>query len=184
MRKPYSLQFAPYVLGVVYIGLGLVMLLLEVASLVLRESPWGFLVGAMLSIGLGLVLRRLGNPAIEPSRSEALLSVALLWFTVPLLGAVPFWLAGNMSFLDAFFESMSGFTTTGATALTDFKQLDYTLFFYRSLIQWFGGVGLLVLLTAVLAHLAIAGRQLFMTESLLRHGCVRLAKAYLKSMLR
>jgi trk system potassium uptake protein TrkH len=70
-----------------------------------------------------------------------------------------------MSYLDALFEAMSGFTTTGATALSDFSQFGYSLFFWRSLMQWFGGVGFLVLVVALLAHLAVAGRQLFITES-------------------
>lgn len=163
--QPHNLRFAFYFLGVVYLALGLVMLGLELVSLLLRESPLGFLTGSALGIGLGLWLRSMGSARTEPNRAEALLSVALIWLLVPALGAIPFWISGGMSYLDALFEAMSGFTTTGATVLADFKQFGYSLFFWRSLIQWFGGVGILVLLAAVLSQLAVAGRQLFVTES-------------------
>ncbi len=160
-----NLRFAYYFLGVVYLGLGLVMLALEGLSLLLGESPWGFLAGAVVGLGLGGWFRRLGDSRHEPGRAEALLSIVLIWLLVPLLGAIPFWVAGGMGYLDAFFEAMSGFTTTGATALADFSQFGYSLFFWRSLMQWFGGVGILVLIAALLPHLAVAGRQLFITES-------------------
>lgn len=166
--KPWlitNLRFAYYFLGVVYLALGAVMLGLEVLSLALGESPWGFLLGAGVGLSLGWWFRSLGDPRHEPGRAEALLSIALIWLLVPLLGAIPFWVAGGMNYLDAVFEAMSGFTTTGATVLADFEQFGYSLFFWRSLMQWFGGVGILVLVVALLAHLAVAGRQLFITES-------------------
>lgn len=166
--KPWLLQnlrFAYYFLGVVYLALGAVMLGLEVLSLALGESPWGFLAGAVAGLGLGWWFRSLGDPKHEPGRAEALLSIALIWLLVPALGAIPFWISGGMHYLDAFFEAMSGFTTTGSTVLANFEQFGYSLFFWRSLMQWFGGVGILVLVVALLAHLAVAGRQLFITES-------------------
>lgn len=146
-------------------ALGAILLLLAIASLVLREPPLGFLVGAALGLGLGALLRRIGDPKEDPTRAESLLTVAILWAFIPALGAVPFWLSGGMSYLDAYFEAMSGFTTTGATVLADFKQFGYVLFFHRSLIQWFGGVGILVLVAAILTQLALAGRQIFIAES-------------------
>uniref|UniRef100_UPI0034540E19 TrkH family potassium uptake protein n=1 Tax=uncultured Meiothermus sp. TaxID=157471 RepID=UPI0034540E19 len=152
-------------LGVVYLALGLVMLGLEALALALGESPWGFLAGAAVGLGLGWWFRSLGDPRHEPGRAEALLSIALIWLLVPALGAIPFWISGGMHYLDALFEAMSGFTTTGATVLADFEGFGYSLFFWRSLMQWFGGVGILVLVVALLAHLAVAGRQLFITES-------------------
>ncbi len=159
------LGFAYYFLGVVYLAMGLVMLALELFALLLRESPWGFLVGAVVGLLLGLGFRRLGDPHHEPGRAEALLSIALIWLLVPVLGAIPFHVAGGMPYLDALFEAMSGFTTTGATALSDFSHFGYSLFFWRSLMQWLGGVGFLVLVAALLTHLAVAGRQLFFAES-------------------
>ncbi|MCL4454437.1 MAG: TrkH family potassium uptake protein [Deinococcus sp.] len=154
-----------YILGLTYMGLGGVMALMALAGLVLGQSWLGFLAGAAIGLTLGALFRGVGASKTTPRRAESLFAVALLWLAVPLLGAVPFWISGGMSYLDALFESMSGFTTTGATALADFKQFDQTLFFWRSLIQWFGGVGVLVLFIAVLPSLAVAGRQLFFAES-------------------
>lgn len=159
------LGFAYHFLGVVYLAMGLVMLALELLALVLGESPWGFLFGAVVGLLFGLGFLRMGNPRHEPGRAEALLSIALIWLLVPVLGAIPFHISGGMPYLDALFEAMSGFTTTGATALSDFSQFGYSLFFWRSLMQWFGGVGFLVLVAALLTHLAVAGRQLFIAES-------------------
>jgi trk system potassium uptake protein TrkH len=157
--------FVLYVLGVVYLAVGSVMLLLGIISLLIGEHAWGFLIGGGLGLGLGFLLRRIGNPQDEPRRAEALLTVASLWLLTPALGAIPFWLSGGMHYLDALFEAMSGFSTTGATVLTDFNQFGYILFFWRSLIQWLGGIGILALFIVVLPHLAVAGRQLFFAES-------------------
>ncbi|WP_027892294.1 TrkH family potassium uptake protein [Calidithermus chliarophilus] len=165
VEAPLSpIPVATYVTGTVFLGLGGVMGLLGVVDGLYGEDVLGFLVGAALGIGLGLLLRRLGSARSEPSRAEALFTVAALWLLVPLLGAVPFWVSGGMPFLDALFEAMSGFTTTGATVLADFGAWGYGLFLWRSLIQWFGGMGILVLFIVVLPHLAVAGRQMFFAE--------------------
>ncbi len=79
--KPWlitNLRFAYYFLGVVYLALGAVMLGLEVLSLALGESPWGFLLGAAVGLSLGWWFRSLGDPRHEPGRAEALLSIALI----------------------------------------------------------------------------------------------------------
>jgi trk system potassium uptake protein TrkH len=89
----------------------------------------------------------------------------LLWLIIPAAGAGPFVLTGHLSPLNALFESMSGFTTTGATVLRDFTSFPKSLFMWRALTQWFGGVGIIVLFIAVLPQLAIAGRQLFFAEA-------------------
>ncbi|MFX5157928.1 hypothetical protein ABTC76_21200, partial [Acinetobacter baumannii] len=72
------------------------MLLLGVIDALYREDASGFLVGGLLGIVLGLVLRRLGNGHTDPRRAEALFTVALLWILVPALGAIPFWISGNL----------------------------------------------------------------------------------------
>ncbi len=158
-------RFVPYVLGVSLIGLSLVMLLFSLYAFFLQESITGFLSAALIAVVTGLLLSKLGKRNTNPSRREALIGVLLLWLVVPIIGAIPYFLSGYQSPVNALFESMSGFTTTGATAIADFSVIPKSLFLWRSLTQWFGGVGIIVLFIAVLPQLAIAGRQLFFAEA-------------------
>ena len=97
-------------------------------------------------------------------RLEGLAIVAATWMLLAHLAAIPYVGAG-LGFIDALFESMSGLTTTGATILTDFGAFTRSLFFWRSMTQWLGGVGVIALFIAVLPRLAIAGRELFFAEA-------------------
>lgn len=96
-------------------------------------------------------------------KSEALCIVALSWIVFCLIGVIPY-LFFKLPFLNALFESVSGITTTGATILTHF---DYpkVMFFWRSMSQWLGGMGIIVLFIAVLPQFAVAGRQMFFAEA-------------------
>ena len=158
-------RLAPYVLGIGLGGLALVMAFFALYAVALREDARGFFITALVAGLLGLLLARLGRPEAEPSRREALIGVLLLWWLIPAFGALPYTISGGMSPLNAAFESMSGFTTTGATVLRDFSTFSFSLFMWRALTQWFGGVGIIVLFIAVLPQLAIAGRQLFFAEA-------------------
>ncbi len=92
--------------------------------------------------------------------------VALGWFSISLTGALPFVFSGTIpGFIDAFFESASGFSTTGATILTHIEDLPKSMLLWRSLTQWLGGMGIVVLAVAVLPLLGIGGMQLFRAES-------------------
>ena len=87
---------------------------------------------------------------------EALMIVALLWVIYPVAGALPFWLSGEIpSFVDAVFESVSGFTTTGSTILTDIESLPKSMLFWRSFSHWLGGMGIIVFVTAVLPSIGM-----------------------------
>lgn len=97
-------------------------------------------------------------------REEALAIVAGTWVAIAVMGAVPYTLLG-LNLADAIFESMSGFTTTGATILTDFSPYDRSFFLWRAMTQWFGGLGVIALFVVVLPALGIAGRQLFFAEA-------------------
>jgi trk system potassium uptake protein TrkH len=91
--------------------------------------------------------------------------VTLGWVCFSAFGALPFVLHGSIpSFTDAFFETMSGFTTTGATILTDIEALPHGLLFWRSLTHWIGGMGIIVLSLAILPFLGVGGMQLFKAE--------------------
>ena len=107
---------------------------------------------------------------------EALLLVALSWFGGALLGALPFWIwASNQpekldahpfeSFVNCYFESMSGLTTTGATVLGDIESLPSSLLLWRAFTQWLGGLGIVVLFVAVLPGLGVGGKRLFQIET-------------------
>ena len=158
-------RFAPYLLGRALLALGAVMLVFAFYALALRE-PWlGFLLAAVAAAGLGTALTLWGSSQTTPSKREALIAVLLLWLIMPAFGALPYIVSGGMSVLNAYFEAMSGFTTTGATVLRDFEAFSQSLFMWRALTQWIGGVGIIVLFIAVLPTLAIAGRQLFFTEA-------------------
>ncbi|WP_457637581.1 TrkH family potassium uptake protein [Oceanithermus sp.] len=157
--------FVAYSLGVTLKALGLVLLGFAGLAIFWREDPLGFLLAAALGLGLGQALRRWGTPKAEPKQAEGLFIVAMIWLVVPLIGGVPYWVSGHLGPLDSFFEAMSGFTTTGATILPSFDLFGRSLFLWRALTQWFGGVGIVVLFIAVLPHFAVAGRQLFFTES-------------------
>ena len=97
-------------------------------------------------------------------RAEAIAVVAGSWLVVAAISSVPYVLAG-LAPVDAWFESMSGFTTTGATILRDFSVHDRAFFLWRSMTQWFGGLGVIALFVVILPHLGIAGRQLFFAEA-------------------
>ncbi len=158
-------RFAPYVIGMGLIGLALCLFGFVLYAFISRETYLGFLVAALSSSLLGILLRSFGERTADPSRREALIGVLFLWLIIPAFAAIPFVLSGHLSPLNAMFESMSGFTTTGATVIRDFDSFPKSLFMWRSLIQWFGGVGIIVLFIAVLPQLAIAGRQLFFAEA-------------------
>jgi trk system potassium uptake protein TrkH len=124
----------------------------------------GTIAGTVL---LGLGLEQLAEPEDLRAR-EAFLMVALTWLSVAAVGAVPFVLAGNGTLADpvnALFESMSGITTTGATVVVDFGVHSRAVMLWRATLQWLGGLGILVLATAVLSQLSVGGAQLMETES-------------------
>ncbi|MFN2321351.1 MAG: TrkH family potassium uptake protein [Trueperaceae bacterium] len=139
---------------------------------VLGGEPWrGFAAAAFAAAALGSALRvfgRAGAPGTrhgEPSRREALVALLGAWALVPALGAIPYLDAAGLGPLDAYFESMSGFTTTGATVLTDFGAVGPVAFLYRAFTQWMGGIGIIVLFVGLFPQLAIGGRQLFFAEA-------------------
>jgi trk system potassium uptake protein len=129
----------------------------------------GFVVAAAASITLGIVMRRAGGPATVGAaarmrRIEGLAVVSATWLVIAHLAAIPYVWAG-VGLIDALFEAMSGLTTTGATIFTDFAAYGRGVFFWRSMTQWLGGMGVIALFVAVLPRLAIAGRQLFFAEA-------------------
>ena len=105
------------------------------------------------------------NDNREIKKREGYLIVSLGWIAMSLFGTLPFIIYGSIpSFTDAFFETMSGFTTTGASILTDIEALPHGLLFWRSMTHWIGGMGIIVLSLAILPILGIGGMQLYQAE--------------------
>ncbi len=125
------------------------------------------LVAALITIVFGLLTHFLTRKVDKKSMSkkESYFIVSLSWVFISLFGALPFYLSGQIpSFTDAFFETMSGFTTTGASILSDIEAMPKALLFWRALTHWIGGMGIIVLSLAILPILGIGGMQLFAAE--------------------
>ncbi|NOY50612.1 MAG: TrkH family potassium uptake protein [Chlorobi bacterium] len=104
---------------------------------------------------------------------SAFLAVTLSWVLVSLSGALPYYFSGYFnSFTDAFFESVSGFTTTGASILTDIERLPKSILFWRSLTHWIGGIGIIVLVIIIMPSLRIGNYNLFVLESSLQEKII------------
>ena len=131
------------------------------------EPIWPFLgAGAIMAL-VGLGLERLGRDAPPIGFREGFFVVAVTWLAAATLGALPYLLSGNPQLdrpVDAYFEAMSGFTTTGASILTDIPALDQSMLMWRQFTQWLGGMGIIVLALAVLPRLRVGGRQLLESE--------------------
>lgn len=124
-----------------------------------------FVASGLISFGAGSLLARSRLAAPTFHRSEALAVVAMTWLVVAVFAALPYVFLG-LTPIDALFESMSGFTTTGATIFTEAHWgFDRALFLWRAMTQWFGGVGVIALFIVVLPHLGVGGRQLFFAEA-------------------
>lgn len=120
-----------------------------------------------ITLGVGLALRFLrDNNNRDVRKRDGFLIVSSGWLMMSLFGSLPFILSGAIpGFVDALFETVSGFTTTGATILTDIEAMPKALLFWRSMTHWLGGMGIIVLTIAILPLLGVGGMQLFVAES-------------------
>ena len=141
-----------YVLGaVLLIGAALMLPPLLVALIYHEVSGWYFLWVMLGAAVLGaLALRLGGGKRAVMYAKEGLIAVALSWIVLSLVGALPFTLSGQIPFyLDAVFEMISGFTTTGSSILPAVEELDKCMLFWRSFSHWIGGMGILVFMLAI-----------------------------------
>ncbi len=140
------------------------------SNLVLYNPKHDFLpilLSASITLMTGIVLY-FSNPKLNPSsigKREGYIIVSLTWVFISVFGALPYTLAGVApTFADAYFETMSGFTTTGASVFTYIEDIPKGVLFWRALTHWIGGMGIIVLSLAVLPILGIGGMQLFVAE--------------------
>jgi trk system potassium uptake protein TrkH len=116
-------------------------------------------------IGVGLLVYGRRHASEVPTRREAMLAVAMIWSAAMVIGALPFMIGAHMNGPEALFESVSGLTTTGATVITDIEgRLSRPLLLWRSLLQWLGGMGIVVLFVAVFPNIGAGGKYMFGEE--------------------
>lgn len=158
-----SLDLVGTTLSALSIPLGFPLLI----ALYYGEPPWPFVNAIIATLALGLTFDFIGHRGDLTIR-ESFLAVALIWFLIAVIGAIPFITAGTGTIatpVNALFESMSGITTTGATVILDFEIHDKSILMWRQLIQWLGGLGILILATAILSEVGIGGAQLMEGET-------------------
>jgi len=156
-------------LGIILLAFGGIILLPATFACIDKEyvEVMPFVVASICSFALGFLCRWYGRSSRNFDvlrRTEGLLIVTLTWVISAAIGAIPYLFFG-LHPLDAYFESVSGFTTTGATILTDFSLYPKAFFFWRGLTQWLGGMGIIVLFVAILPQFGVAGRQIFFAEA-------------------
>ncbi len=155
------------VLGLLCVIYGISMLPPIAVSLIYADGcAVQFLSIGLAAVVFGSIMVLVGPPTDPhlPSRGGFLI-VAAAWFFLSLVGAVPFMLIGKLDVASAIFETASGFTTTGATAIVGLDYLPRSLLFYRQQIQWLGGIGVVVAAIALMPMLGIGGMQLMKAET-------------------
>ena len=156
------------ILGMLIALNGVFMLAAVPFALYYNEDITPLLFSSIFSMLLGIFTwgaMRWKNKS-ELTKKEGYLVVALGWVTMSAFGMLPYLLSGSITEIhDAFFETMSGYTTTGASILTDIEAVPKGILFWRSLTQWIGGMGIIVLTIALLPMLGVGGMQLFIAEA-------------------
>lgn len=166
-RAVFDLRPVIYVLGVMTCGAGGLMLIPAWMDVSTGARPDAFVVSAALAIGLGglMVLTNRGAGPLTTLRQTYVLTFTT-WLIIPTVSAVPFVFSEvHLTFTDAFFEAMSGITTTGSTVIIGLDDLPPSVLLWRALLQWVGGLGFVVMAIAILPLLRTGGMQLFRTES-------------------
>jgi trk system potassium uptake protein TrkH len=164
-----NFRMAQRILGLMLMIFSLTMLPPIAVSFLYADGHWEpFLVSAAIIASAGLVL---WMPARNTRRDlrlrDGFLIVAVFWVFLGLAGATPLYLSDvpDLSFTDAVFEAVSGFTTTGTTVIVGLDELPKSILYYRQQIQWFGGMGIIVLAVAILPILGIGGMSLYKAET-------------------
>lgn len=156
-----------YTIGQILRVEGVLMLLPLFVSLLYGENIWlWFLIPAASLVALGTVLTLKKPEDRTILAKEGLVIVGLSWVLMSLFGCLPFWISGEIPlFIDALFETISGFTTTGASVLSDVESLSYGMLFWRSFTHWIGGMGVLVFVLAILPQSDVRAMHLFRAET-------------------
>jgi trk system potassium uptake protein TrkH len=164
MRWQYILK----IVGILISVLSFSMIAPLVMAVIYKEPASAFYWSIGITLLSGILLVGISRKLPEEdyiNQKEGMTAVALAWTAIGLFGALPFYFSPAFScFTDAVFESFSGFTTTGSSVMTQIEGSGYGLLFWRSLIQWMGGMGIIVLSLAILPFLGVGGIQLYKAE--------------------
>ncbi len=163
----YNYKTVFYTLGTLQIVLGVFMLIPVIIQLIYSELDSGFVSASIITIVFG-ILFFLSN--LDHDRNidlpQAFILTALSWLSIAIFGSLPFIFSElSLSFTDAFFESMSGITTTGSTILTDINNAPKGILLWRAILQWLGGIGIILMAITLMPIMNIGGMQLFKISS-------------------
>lgn len=156
-----------YIIGWILTVEALFMLLPIVVALVYGEtSGWAFVIVFIFTIIAGLILKRKPPKRKNLYTRDGFAAVAMSWIVMSIVGSLPFIISGTIpSFIDALFETVSGFTTTGACILSDVESLPKCILFWRSFTHWIGGMGVLVFILSILPMVGGSYMSLMKAES-------------------
>ncbi len=163
----YNYKTVFYTLGTLQIILGVFMLIPVIIQLIYNELDSGFVSASIITIVFG-VLFFLSN--LDHNKNidlpQAFILTALSWLSIAIFGSLPFIFSKlSLNFTDAFFESMSGITTTGSTILTDLDNAPKAILLWRAILQWLGGIGIILMAITLMPIMNIGGMQLFKISS-------------------
>lgn len=165
----FGLRPIGYVLGLFVAFMGFAMLPVALTDALSGDSDWrAFVLSAVITlvVGFSLVLTCRSGKRAGLSIQQTFILTVVTWVAMPMFGALPFLFASiDLSMTDAFFESVSGITTTGATVLTGLDNMSAGILLWRGILQWIGGIGILVVAIAILPQLQVGGMQLFRSEA-------------------
>ncbi len=156
-----------FIVGILLVILGIFMTIPYAVQLTYGENSNSFFSSSIITIFIGLltILSSLKKDN-QLNLQQAFLFSTLAWVSIALFGSLPFMLSSmKLSFSEAFFESMSGITTTGSTVISDLDNAPKSILLWRSIMQWLGGIGIIVMATTVMPLLKVGGMQLFKTDS-------------------
>ncbi len=168
MNKEFNYKLVLKILGSLLLVESIFILTSAIVSSIYNENDWHYFVKtSLIAIVSGSIFILIGKDAKKTiGRREGSLIVTLIWIVFSFIGMLPFWLSGAIpSFTNAFFETISGFTTTGASILNDIESLSHGMLYWRSLTHWIGGLGIIVISLALLPMFGFSGIQLFGAES-------------------
>jgi trk system potassium uptake protein TrkH len=163
-----DLRPVSFLCGILIATLGGIMLIPAVLDGVMGNETWkAFVLSALLALFIGGAMVLTSRMEVmKLNLRQAFLFTGLSWFSVAAFGAIPFAVANlDMTVTDAFFEAMSGITTTGATVMTKLDTTPFGILLWRSILQWLGGIGIIVFALAFLPILKVGGMQLFKIEA-------------------